>query len=48
MVEKLSRHIALWLKKPVIFENDEINLYKYAKQYLLLILIRQLFSQRIV
>ena len=48
MVEKLSRHIALWLIKSGILENDDIDLYIYAIQYLLLIIIRQLFSQRIV
>lgn len=36
MVEKLSRHIALWLIKSGILENDDIDLYIYAIQYLLL------------
>lgn len=30
MVEKLSRHIALWLIKSGILENDDIDLYIYA------------------
>ena len=38
MVEKLSRHIALWLIKSGILENDDIDLYIYAIQYLLLII----------
>ena len=38
MVEKLSRHIALWLIKSGILENNDIDLYIYAIQYLLLII----------
>lgn len=38
MVERLSRHIALWLIKSGILENDDIDLYIYAIQYLLLII----------
>ena len=39
MLEKFSRKIAVWLIKSGILENDNSELYRYAIQYLLLIII---------
>lgn len=39
MLEKVSRHIALRLIKSGILKDDSIDLYSYAIQYLLLIII---------
>lgn len=39
MLEKFSRKIAVWLIKSGILESDNIELYGYAIQYLLLIII---------
>ena len=39
MLEKFSRKIAVWLIKSGILENDNSELYGYAIQYLLLIII---------
>lgn len=38
MVEKISRHITLWLIKSGILKDDDSELYIYAIQYLFLII----------
>lgn len=44
MLEKFSRKIAVWLIKSGILENDNSELYRYAIQYLLLIIILKIAS----
>lgn len=43
MVERFSHRLALWLIKSGILENDDIELYSYAIQYLLLIINPTIF-----